>query len=136
MLSGDFLGSSTNFAAAIDTVIEKTETVLRSSWAMPAPQNGRTVTETARGRTVCRRMSLSTRSSIRCSTTCFSGSARRQRSRRGARSLHRIRLPRSTAKRWGRAGAGGVGQSSNSIGVVEGRMQAMAPVIEMTRSSY
>jgi hypothetical protein len=45
MLSGDFLGSSTNFSAAIDTVIEKTETARAQAGDAGAAVMAGTVTD-------------------------------------------------------------------------------------------
>jgi hypothetical protein len=138
MLSGDFLGSSTNFAAAIDTVIEKTETgpALKLGDAGAAVMAG-TVTDDRTRPYRLPAYEFIHALQYQMLNHLFLG----QRDAAAVEARRAVFAQDQIAEKYGKEVEearvqAASGQSSNSIGVVEGRMQAMAPVIEMTRSSY
>ena len=137
MLSGDFLGSSTNFSAVIDTVIEKTETgpVVKLGDVGANVMAG-TVTD---DRTRAYRVppyEFTQALQYQMLNHLFLGkpASAAVEARRAVFAQDQI------AEKYGKEVQDARVQAetgqSNQVGVVDARMQTMAPVIEMTRSSF
>lgn len=138
MLSGDFLGSSTNFAAAIDTVIEETESgpVFKLGDAGATVMAG-TITDDRTRPYHLPAYEFIHALQYQMLNHLFLG----QRDAATVEARRAVFAQDQIAEKYGKEVEearvqAASGQSANSMGVVEGRMQEMAPVIEMTRSSY
>ncbi len=138
MLSGDFLGSSTNFAAAIDTVIEKTEDgpVFKLGDAGATVMAG-TVTDDRTRPYRLPAYEFIHALQYQMLNHLFLG----QRDAAAVEARRAVFAQDQIAEKYGKEVEearvlAASGQTANSMDVVEGHMQEMAPVIEMTRSSY
>lgn len=137
MLSGDFLGSSTNFAAVIDTVIEKTETgpVLKMGNAGAEVLAG-TVTDDRTRPYQPPAYEFIQALQYQMLNHLFLG-----RPEAAAVEARRsVFAQDAVAEKYGKevqdARVQAESTQSNQLGKVDAQLQSMAPVIEMTRSSF
>jgi len=137
MLSGDFLGSSTNFSAVIDTVIEKTENgpVVKLGDVGANVLAGTVTDDRTRGYRVPAYEFIQALQ-YQMLNDIFLGNldAAAVEARRAVFAQDAI------AEKYGKEVADARAQSqssqSASLSAVDAQMQSMAPVIEMTRSSF
>jgi len=137
MLSGDFLGSSTNFAPLIDTVIEKTETgpVVKLGSVGANVMSGTITDDRTRGYEVPAYEFVQALQ-YQMLNHLFLGNpdAASVEARRAVFAQDAI------AEKYGKevqeARVTAEAKQTNSLGAVDARMQGMAPVLEMTRSSF
>jgi len=137
MLSGDFLGSSTNFATAIDTVIEKTETgpVVKVGDVGANVMAG-TITD---DRTRAYRLppyEFIQSLNYQMLNHIFLGDAEAAKVEARRAVFAQDQIAEKYGKEVQDARVQAESSQSNTLGQVDARMQGMAPVIEMTRSSY
>lgn len=137
MLSGDFLGSSTNFSVVLDTVIEKTENgpVVKVG-DVGANVLAGTVTD---DRTRAYRVppyEFIQALHYQMLNDLFLGN----REAATVEARRAVFAQDQLAEKYGKevqdARAQAESSQSNTLGQVDARMQGMAPVIEMTRSSF
>jgi len=137
MLSGDFLGSSTNFAPLIDAVIEKTETgpVVKLGSVGANVMAGTITDDRTRGYEVPAYEFVQALQ-YQMLNHLFLGKpdAASVEARRAVFAQDAI------AEKYGKevqdARVSAEAKQTNSLGAVDAQMQGMAPVLEMTRSSF
>jgi len=137
MLSGDFLGSSTNFAPLIDSVIEETETgpVVKLG-SVGANVMAGTITDDRTRRYEVPAYEFVQALQYQMLNHLFLGNP-------DAASVEARRVvfaQDAIAEKYGKevqeARVTAEATQTNSLGAVDARMQDMAPVLEMTRSSF
>lgn len=137
MLSGDFQGSSTNFSAAIDTVIEKTENgpVIKVGDVGANVMAG-TVTDDRTRPYRLPAYEFIQALQYQMMNDLFLG----QREAAAVEARRAVFAQDQLADKYGKevADARASSETSNTaaMGQIDARMKNMAPVIEMTRSSY
>ena len=138
MLSGDFLGSSTNFSAVIDQVIEKTETgpVIKLG-SVGANVMAGTITDDRTRTYDVPAYEFIQSLHYQLLNHLFLGHVEAA----GVEARRAVFAQDAIAEKYGKevqdakAEAAGSSQAA-MVGQVDAKMQSMAPVIEMTRSSF
>jgi len=137
MLSGDFLGSSTNFAAVIDRVIEKSETgpVIKLG-SVGATALAGTVTDDRTREYEVPAYEFVQALQYQMLNHLFLGNP----DAAGVEARRAVYAQDAIADKYGKevqeARVAAQTQQTASLSAVDGQMQAMAPVLEMTRSSF
>ncbi len=137
MLSGDFLGSSTNFAVVLDTVIEKTENgpVVKVGDVGANVMAGTITDDRTRAYRVPPYEFIQTLH-YQMLNHLFLGN----REAAAVEARRAVFAQDQLAEKYGKeveaVRAQAESSQSNTLGQVDARMQGMAPVLEMTRSSY
>ena len=137
MLSGDFLGSSTNFAAVIDRVIEKGETgpVIKLGSVGAAALAG-TVTDDRTREYEVPAYEFVQVLQYQMLNHLFLGNP----DAAGVEARRAVYAQDAIAEKYGKevqdARLAAQSQQGGPMSAVDGQMQAMAPVLEMTRSSF
>lgn len=137
MLSGDFLGSSTNFAAVIDQIIDKSETgpVIKIGSVGANVMAGTVTDDRTRAYDVPPYEFIQSLH-YQMLNDLFLGDLEAA----GVEARRAVFAQDAIAEKYGKevqaAQASASGTNNAALGKVDAQMQSMAPVIEMTRSSF